>query len=339
MANEPQSEQDSTRYSGFPFQALEVSLDSLDRNMSIHEITKKLLGNQLAVTIEAIPGIHAGEDIEAVHKTRVGFRRIRSQLRILKPLFKKKVLQSFRTNSKLIGQVLGTVRDLDVLHIYLSSAFQEHAPAENFQTAIWKPFFIDQYLKAQDQLLGQLESEQFSEFIQSFYNFCKDIELGAKQPEKVIEKGFPTLKSYVSSMLINQFQNVQIRQQALSEQPIDTNFHKLRIEVKRFRYILDFFTPILKVAPTLDLINSLTNLQDNLGIINDHVTAERIIGPLLEKNSPLRDHNMAVFLSEYSKKISLENDALQASFHHSWKTFQKSNPESILQNCFSEIEI
>lgn len=307
--------------------------------MPIHEVTKKLLANQLAATIEYIPGIYSGEDIEPVHKTRVGFRRIRSQLRILKPIFKKKVLQPLRKNSKHIGQVLGAVRDLDVLQIYLSSAFQESDPTENFETAIWRPFFLDQYLRARVTLLEQLGSTQFSEFIQSFQSFCKNYELGAKKPEKIEEEGFPTFKTYVSTMLFNQFHNVKMRQQALSEQPSDSNFHKLRIDVKRFRYTLDFFVPILKPEPTLDLINDLTSLQDNLGIINDHVTAENIIGPLLEKNPPLRKHSMAAFLSEYRKKISQENNELQASFHHSWKSFQATNPESLLLLCLSEIMI
>lgn len=332
-------EQDTTQYSQLTSQRLELSLDSLDPNLPIHEITKKLLGHQLATTIENIPGIHANTDIESVHKTRVGFRRIRSQLRILKPLFKKRYLNPLRSNSQQIGQALGAVRDLDVLQLNLSSDFQFHDHPGNFHETIWKPLFLDQYQIALDKLLKQLESRQFSEFIQSFHYFCQTIEIGAKKPEKIKAKGFPTLKSYVTSMLFSQLQNARMRHKLLLEQPSDTNFHKLRIDVKRFRYTLDFFNPILKSAPTLDLINSLTSLQDTLGIINDNVTAEQIINPILEKPPSFRDSTLLIFLSEYRNKISIENETLQAGFQDNWKSFQDSNPEMLLQDCFSEIRI
>lgn len=338
MTDDPTTEKELPDDIHYAPQGAKDLMNIIDFNMPIHETTKKLLINQLALTTENIPGIHAGQDIEAVHKTRVGFRRIRSQLRILKPIFKKKYLKPFRNNSKQIGQVLGAVRDLDVLQISLSSAFQEHHPADNFYTAFWIPFFLDQYQQARTELLERLESQQFSEFIQSFTDFCENIELGAKKPEKIMEHGFPTFMSYVSSMLHNQYQNVQMRQEELIAKPIDTNFHKLRIEVKRFRYTLDFFSPILKITPTLELINSLTSLQDNLGIINDHVTSERIISPFLEQNSSLKDHRLAGFLSEYRKKISLENDSLQANFHQSWQSFQEANPKTLLHDCYSELE-
>ena len=339
MTDDPQTDQGTNGNIHYSRERSEGFLNlTTNSSLTIHEITKKLLANQLALTTENIPGIYAGIDIEAVHKTRVGFRRIRSRLRILKPLFKKKYLQPFRNNSRKIGQALGAVRDLDVLKISLSSAFQEHHPTENFHTAFWRPFFLDQYQQARTKLLEQLESRQFTEFIQSFTTFCDDIEIGAKKPEKIREKGFSTFKSYVSSMLRNQYQNVQIRQIELSAQPIDTNFHQLRIEIKRFRYTLDFFSPILKLEPTLGLINSLTNLQDHLGTINDHVSAERIISLLLEHNSQLREHNFAGFLSEYRQRISLENDSLQANFHHSWQSFQEASPKALLNDCYSELK-
>ena len=53
--------------------------------------------------------------------------------------------------------------------------------------------------------------------------------------------------------------------------------HRMRISFKKLRYSLEFFAPLLakkRLPPDLAV---LSQLQDELGLINDHVTAEALI--------------------------------------------------------------
>jgi len=306
-----------------------------ETDLPVPVLSKRLLGNQLEITIQTIPQILSGIDIEAVHKTRVGFRRIRSQLGIVKPLFRKKVIQPFRINSRDAGLALGAVRDLDVFSINLSDAFQSRFPSGNFEVEIWQPFFFPTYTVARNAMLDHLRSQPFQAFIQNFGFFCQNDEVGIKSPEKISRKGYSNHKTFIESILLNQFYKSQQQQAELKEHPIDTNFHRLRIELKRFRYGLDFFTPLLKESPALSLIASLTDLQDDLGFINDCVTAISIIQKNIASIITPSDPRMVEFLYGYMNTITQKKEAQQVSFYQSWTAFQTSNPEKLLLDCFS----
>lgn len=50
----------------------------------------------------------------------------------------------------------------------------------------------------------------------------------------------------------------------------DETVHALRLQCKKLRYLLDFFTPLFDEATIKRLITSLKQLQDNLGRFNDY---------------------------------------------------------------------
>jgi triphosphatase len=61
--------------------------------------------------------------------------------------------------------------------------------------------------------------------------------------------------------------------------------HKLRIALKRLRYTLEFFAPLLPDRRLNSYLGALAWLQDELGQVNDHVTAETLISETLTKGS------------------------------------------------------
>ena len=59
--------------------------------------------------------------------------------------------------------------------------------------------------------------------------------------------------------------------------------HKMRICFKKLRYTLEFFAPLLPGKRLTPYLRALNQLQDELGLINDHVPAEALIGVALAK--------------------------------------------------------
>ena len=55
----------------------------------------------------------------------------------------------------------------------------------------------------------------------------------------------------------------------------------MRIAFKKLRYTLEFFTPLLPQKRVNPYLAALAQLQDELGLINDHVTAETLIAEAL----------------------------------------------------------
>ncbi len=304
-----------------------------DPDLPVYSTIKDLLYGQLELAIKLIPNIHTKSNpIVPVHKTRVGFRRIRSQLRILKPLFKKRYLKYLRTESKKIGRTLGYVRDLDVLKLNLNSFYQSRYGDENFNPTIWQPAFDKNYKLARNNLLKTLKSEPFLEFIQFFNTFCNQTNLGIKNEDLWGEKGTSNLNSLVKTKLFDQFNKIQYYGELILKLPEDSTFHELRIEVKRFRYTLDFFAPLLNSNPVESLINSLAILQDDLGIINDHVTAHHIIHDSIGEKLSQTELYANLFLLEYNKNSNQEKINLQNSFKNSWDSYQATEPITLLTN-------
>jgi CHAD domain-containing protein len=62
--------------------------------------------------------------------------------------------------------------------------------------------------------------------------------------------------------------------------------HRLRIQCKKLRYLMEFFTPLFPRKAIKRLIKALKRLQDNLGSFNDYVVQQR---------------SLQVFLHEYAQ--------------------------------------
>ena len=56
----------------------------------------------------------------------------------------------------------------------------------------------------------------------------------------------------------------------------------MRIVFKKLRYTLEFFAPLLPPRRLKAYLAALTQLQDELGLINDQVTAETLIAEALK---------------------------------------------------------
>src|SRR5262249_2580267 len=68
------------------------------------------------------------DDPEAAHQLRIGIRRLRSTLRVLRPLVDRASLRAFERSARDIGRSVGMLRDADVL------ITGGHAPVEAFAT-------------------------------------------------------------------------------------------------------------------------------------------------------------------------------------------------------------
>jgi CHAD domain-containing protein len=301
-------------------------------------ILKDSLKKQLSEAVMFVPQILNKEhsDPEPVHKTRVGFRKIRTQLRILKPIVQKKTLRYFRSTSKQIGQTLGFVRDLDILKLNLSTYYTDHHPEKDFEKFLWKPTFLDIYNQTYMTLQITLKSREFVDFINFFTSFCSTEDLGIRKSIYKNSDSRLNPKEFISNVLFLQATIVQDTEKFLKNSQDDRMFHRLRIEVKRFRYILEFFSPFLEENRYFNLLSSLTNLQDHLGAINDFVTSINLVNSILiAKNNQQPSFEFSL-LNNFKQHIKQEKIILQKSFSDSWDFYVQTNPTTLLSDCIRD---
>lgn len=106
--------------------------------------------------------------------------------------------------------------------------------------------------------------------------------------------------------------------------------HKLRIQVKRLRYTLEFLRDVLRPSVKA-VIDDLKMMQDHLGDLNDAKEACELIDDLLmpgegENGYPLfQNQTVAEFVEKYFSKKQAEQDRLSSTFLETWQHF--SRPE------------
>lgn len=97
--------------------------------------------------------------------------------------------------------------------------------------------------------------------------------------------------------------------------------HEVRIAVKKFRYALDFFEPLLGGRKARDFASRLSRLQDDMGLANDAHVAQTMATEMAAESPAAREG--AAFLSGWQARALAdgEKELLRA-----WKAFRKTEP-------------
>lgn len=223
----------------------------------------QLLGNEPAA-LDGKP--------EGIHQMRVSLRRLRAALGLFQTLFEPAALQRWREELSWLQEALGPARDWDVFLAETLKPLREQVEetgrldrlevcARQLQTeakkrandAIREPRYSDLALR-----LGQsLELRDW---------------LGPSTGEETVE-------SFARQVLAGRVRRVLKR--ARNHQKLDEEqLHALRIASKKLRYALEFFRDLFGKKAVREALDSLTELQDCLGAINDAVVGRGLLDQL-----------------------------------------------------------
>jgi CHAD domain-containing protein len=222
-------------------------------------------------------GTLEGQDVEALHRMRVATRRQRAAFRIIAPQFRRKAIDAFRDELKTAAERLGGVRDLDVL---IEAAERHQASLGPADARSFTPVLDDwrgRRRVARDELVAYLNADDYRSFTESYGAFLSTPGAGVKD----VDPGDPPRPQLVRHLLPaavwEHYGNVRAYETVLGWASLET-IHALRIEGKRLRYLLEFFSEVLGPGPAL-AIEALVALQDHIGDLHD---AEVAMGLLRE---------------------------------------------------------
>ncbi|MFD1699030.1 CHAD domain-containing protein [Halopseudomonas phragmitis] len=181
----------------------------------------------------------AGEQ-EALHDLRVALRSLRS---LTRPWRKADWCEEILCSASAFGQRSGPWRDLEVLCVELAKQGQDMALSA--RSAALETGYL---LLREDPLLPQLE--------QQLENFLNDAPL--------LLADWPAGR--MAKQLIAELMRLRRRlDNQLSRKSLD--LHRVRILVKRLRYLLQAFAPALAMSP--ELLTALQQCQSSLGDWHD----------------------------------------------------------------------
>ncbi len=211
------------------------------RHDSIRFALRNILRTNLDRLKENEPGVRINMDPEALHDMRVASRRLRAALRLFKKILPEPC-QKTALELRFLGRALGKKRDLDVL-------------------AREVPAFLPQAVIAHKNILKILNSGRYKNLLTALEHLTNESVSSEKNAKKSAKK---FLRKFLKRAIFHA--------RTISKESSDPELHPLRIAVKKLRYSLEFFEPVLP-QKTSRLISHCREIQDILGGHQDAIYA------------------------------------------------------------------
>ncbi len=234
----------------------------LERDAPVHESVRQLLQATLTQMQQNEAGIRKDIDSEFLHDYRVALRRSRSILKQLKGVFELEALTRYQEMLKELGKRSNTLRDRDV------SLLQQTALATSLPPEL-RPsltLFFNEIAESRTQLHRKfcryLASPSYRSFLEEWEAFITEPSL----PDPLQAPNASRATHEVAVAAIKKAWKKLLRHgRKISREATDSELHALRIDCKKLRYLLEFFSSLFGHKTMTPAIRHLKELQENLG--------------------------------------------------------------------------
>jgi CHAD domain-containing protein len=246
--------------------------------------------DSLALAHQCEPGIIADIDTEFLHDYRVCLRSIRSVLSQVKNLFPAEDQEKLLKELSDLGSRTNSLRDLDV-YLLKEDKYKTLLPPELGKAL--NPLFTDFRRKRsseQKKLQRYLESDAYQSKVRKLYEF-----IDKAHDDEQTDISQQPISRVAASAIHQQFEKMLKKGRKLHEKISDEKLHSLRIQCKKFRYLLEFFGDLFPQKTIRQLVSTMKTLQNTLGDFNDlSVQQEELMSYIASKQNPKSELSVAV---------------------------------------------
>jgi CHAD domain-containing protein len=211
-------------------------------------------------------------DSEFLHDFRVAVRRTRSCLGQVKGVFDPAATDCFRKEFAWLGRVTGPARDLDVWLLNMREYRREVTGSLRPGLAALEDHLRKQQRTEQRRVARALGSSRYAKLLRDWSAFLE--RAAPREPSDA-----PTAERPVREVAVERigriFRRVRKRGRGLGPDSAPEVVHRLRIDCKKLRYLLEFFRSLFDEPRVATVVRSLKRLQDVLGEFNDLAVQQR----------------------------------------------------------------
>lgn len=298
-----------------------------------HKATKQILKHLLSIVNQNEKGFKEDIDTEFLHHFRVAIRRTRSALSQIKNVFPTESLNKLKTDLAKLGRLTNRLRDLDV-YLLKKEIYKSLVPIHLSQD-------LNQLFNALKKernrefkkVLKALETEDFKQIFIDWEQFVNkktklsnsEILKSAKIPivitaKKIIAKKYKFV--------------IKLGKSITNDTPYD-KIHALRIECKKLRYLLEFFSSLFDKEKVIISIKYLKKLQDNLGDFNDfylqQLDLQNYLDRIETKNGSVK---LVAAIGALISALHMEQIRVRNEFSGTFNDFASKKNEKLFSELF-----
>jgi triphosphatase len=254
---------------------------ALDPEATLDEAMAATLGACLAQVLANQAPAQLGQDLEGVHQMRVGLRRLRSALRLYRPMLPLALRRPLERELRWLGHELGAVRDLDVFVVELLGPLVALRPDDKGLDAL-KTVAQAARVEQQEALRGALHSPRFTKLVLEIGRFVARRSWRSQPLDERSARLFAPARDLAALLLDRR--DAKVRQVGARVEELELpQLHRLRIQVKRLRYAVELLGSLFPGRRRERYQERLPELQDRLGRLADLATAQRLLALLIER--------------------------------------------------------
>ena len=279
-------------------------------------------------------GIMEDIDTEFLHDFRVAVRRTRSALSQIKEIFSQDTTDQFKAHFNTIGKATNLLRDMDV-YLLTEDYYKSMLPQDLRQGL--DPLF-DSVAKdreiAHKECTSFLKSKEYKDIIRQWEDFLEKEDPSSEDARNCDRPIIELAKEHIWK----KYSKVIRQGKKIDDKTPDPELHSLRIECKKLRYLLEFFSTLFPEEDMKIIIKHLKKLQDNLGDFNDlHVQQESLKEFLSDTNIGY-DQSKQKTLASAGGLISVlyqRQMGVRKKFKENFDEFSDKETSALFQKLFS----
>jgi CHAD domain-containing protein len=277
----------------------DVVVPSVGVHAGLDLVVRRAIASSVARLLKHDAGVRIGEDSEAVHQARVATRRLRSDLRTFRALVDEHWANGLRDELRWLGDVLGAVRDTDVLIERVEAEVQRLPDIDRPSGKALVDQLRSDRDRARTQLLRALRGERYDALLERLV-------AAAQRPRLLLRVDDLDDTEVLRSLVRRPWNRAHDAVTALPPEPTDPQLHAVRIHAKRARYAAEAVEPAIGKRARA-LARALATIQDALGEHQDAVVA----GEWLRRAAARTDDPSQAFAA--GLLAALERDAAVAA--------------------------
>jgi CHAD domain-containing protein/CYTH domain-containing protein len=264
------------------------------------------------------------EDPEVLHRLRIAMRQLRALPGEFENYFETSWLDQHQEALSRLMKVTGAKRDVDVT-LETMGAFRALLP-EKMKKGLdpVEAFLVSRKNNLQKQVVSLVESSRFQDEVLEFEKIQKDDSVFRSEASQ------PIILSAMR-VLNKRLKKIVKEGRRITPDSDDKAYHKLRIQFKKLRYLIEAMEPLIDHSKYHKVIKMIKKMQTILGNYQD-CQIQRFDLALLAKETDLQQKKTQKALKRVQKVIRKREKKERKAYHKGFKSFMKH--EEILEHLF-----